>query len=79
MPRFFFDLQYDGEPPTRDEEGAMLNDMDEAQIEAAASLTDLSREMIRSGKATNSLAVTVRDTEGPVLQARLNFEAKRVS
>ena len=53
MPRFFFDLKFDGESPTDDEEGLVLPDLEAAQVEASLALTDLSREMVSSGKSTN--------------------------
>lgn len=79
MPRFFFDLKFDGESPTHDEEGLVMSDLEAAQIEARRALTDLSREIVQSGKLTNSLAVIVRDDSGPALQATLNFEMKRLN
>lgn len=79
MPRFFFDLKFDGESPTDDEEGLVLPDLEAAQVEASLALTDLSREMVSSGKPTNSLAVIIRDDTGPVLQATLNYEMKRLN
>ena len=79
MPRFFFDLKFDGESPTHDEEGLVMSDLEAAQIEATRALTDLSREMVQSGKLTNSFAVIVRDDNGPALQATLNFEMKRLN
>jgi hypothetical protein len=79
VPRFFFDLKFDGEGPTDDEEGLVMPDLEAAQVEASYALTDLSKEMVLSGKTTNSLAVIVRDDSGPVLQATLNFEMKRLN
>jgi hypothetical protein len=79
MRRFFFDLKYDGERPTDDEEGMIMPDLESAQVEATRALTDLSKEMVLSGKVTNSLAVIIRDDSGPVLQATLNFEMKRLN
>jgi hypothetical protein len=79
VPRFFFDLKFDGERPTDDEEGLVMPDLEAAQVEASRALTDLSKEMVLSGKTTNSLAVIIRDDAGPVLQATLNFEMKRLN
>ncbi|MBR1157100.1 DUF6894 family protein [Bradyrhizobium sp. JYMT SZCCT0428] len=79
MTRFFFDLKFDGESPSTDEEGIVMPGLDEARMEATRSLTDLSKEMVLSGKLTNSLAVIIRDDSGPVLQATLNFEMKRLN
>ena len=79
VPRFFFDLKFDGERPTADEEGLVMPDLQAAQVEASRALTDLSREMVLSGKITNSLAVIIRDDAGPILQATLNFEMKRLN
>jgi hypothetical protein len=79
MRRFFFDLKYDGERATDDEEGMIMPDLESAQVEATRALTDLSKEVVLSGKVTNSLAVIIRDDSGPVLQATLNFEMKRLN
>jgi len=79
MRRFFFDLKYDGERPTDDEEGMIMPDLESAQVEATRALTDLSKAIVLSGKLTNSLAVIIRDDSGPVLQATLNFEMKRLN
>ena len=79
VPRFFFDLKFDGEMPTNDEEGLVMPDLETARVEASRALSDLSREMVLSGKITNSLAVIIRDDAGPVLQATLNFEMKRLN
>lgn len=79
MPRFFFDLKFDGERPTYDEEGLVLRNADDALVEATRALTDLSKEMVDGGKITNRLAVIVRDEVGPILQASLLFELKRLS
>jgi hypothetical protein len=67
MPRFFFDLTFDGENSTRDEEGSLLADLTMAQVEATRALADLAKGVIRSGDATNSLAVIVRDSPGGAL------------
>jgi hypothetical protein len=79
MRRFFFDLKYDGERPTDDEEGMIMPDLESAQVEATRALTDLSKEMVLRGKVTHSLAVIIRDDSGPVLQATLNFEMNRLN
>ena len=79
MKRFYFDLECDGEEPTHDEDGDVLPDLDAAQVEAAGALRDFSRELLRGGKPRNSLAVIVRDDNGPVLRATLNFEIKRLN
>jgi hypothetical protein len=42
MPRYHFDLR-DGDAFAEDEEGVELSDIESAQIEAAGSLSDMSR------------------------------------
>jgi len=79
MRLYFFDLKFDGESPTDDEEGVVMPHLESAQVEASLALADLSKEMVLSGKPANSLAVIVRDDTGPVLQATLSFEMKRLN
>lgn len=78
MPRYYFDLKFDGEEPSRDEEGMELKDAEAAQIEATRTLYDFSREIIHSKKHLQTLTVIVRDVNGTVLSAEINFQHKRL-
>lgn len=49
MVRYFFDLKFDGEDPTHDEEGGLFASLAMAQLEATRALSDLSKEMVQSG------------------------------
>ena len=79
MQRYYFDLQFDDEPPSQDEEGTLLPGVEAAQLEAARSLSDFSRQIVGDNKHLSTLAIHVRDDAGPVLIAALRFEIKRLS
>jgi hypothetical protein len=79
MPRFFFDLKFDGERATSDDDGLVLPDLESAQKEAAGALTELSKDAVLSGRPIKPATVIVRDEAGPLLQATLNFEMKRLN
>jgi hypothetical protein len=79
MQRFFFDLQFDDEKPSEDEEGTLLPDVEAAQLEAARSLSDFSRAIVDDQERLRKLAIHVRDDSGPVLVAVLRFEIKRLT
>ena len=77
--RFYFDLKFDAEEPSSDEQGTDLEDVEAAQIEAARTLCDFSRELIGRGRNPKALAVIIRDEGGPILEARLSFQLKRLN
>ena len=79
MPRFYFDLKLGDEGPTLDEEGLILPNPEAAKIEATRALSDLSKEMVEAGQINNSLAVIIRDENGPILQASLDYTLKRLN
>jgi len=79
MQRFYFDLQFDDEKPSEDEEGALLPDVEAAQLEAARSLSDFSRTIVDDKERLHKLTIHVRDDSGPVLVAVLRFEIKRLT
>ena len=79
MPQYYFDLKFDGESPSHDEEGTVLADVPAAEIEAVMTLCDFTKEMVRSGRDLTSLTILIRDDTGPVIEAVLNFEMKRLS
>jgi hypothetical protein len=79
MIRYFFDLKVDGEDPTYDEEGTLHPNLAMAQVEATRTLGDLFKEMMmQSGRDANSLAVIIRDGNGPLLQATVHFAMTRL-
>ena len=79
MQHFFFDLQFDDEKPSEDEEGTLLPDVEAAQLEATRSLSDFSRAIVDDKERLRKLAIHVRDDSGPVLVAVLRFEIKRLT
>jgi hypothetical protein len=79
MPRYYFDLKFDAESPSHDEEGTMLADIPAAEIEAVRALCDFTKEAVSSEQDLTSLAIIVRDVTGPVFEAVLNFEMKRLN
>ena len=66
MACYFFDIR-DGEAFAPDEVGMILPNIESAQEEAARSLGDLAREMVR-GRPFRQVAIEVRDPNGPVLE-----------
>jgi hypothetical protein len=56
MQRFFFDLQFDDEKPSEDEEGTLLPDVEAAQLEAARSLSDFSRAIVDDKERLHKLS-----------------------
>jgi hypothetical protein len=79
MQRFFFDLQFDDEKPSEDEEGTLLPDVEAAQLEAARSLSDFSRNIVDSKRPLGKLTIHARNDSGPVLAAVLPFEIVRLT
>jgi hypothetical protein len=79
MQRFYFDLQFDDEKPSEDEEGALLPDVEAAQLEAARSLSDFSRTIVDDKQPLGKLTIHVRNDSGPVLAAVLRVEIKRLT
>jgi hypothetical protein len=77
--RYFFDF-HEGDEVTLDEEGMELVTIDRVLEEAARSLADIARdhtlEHARSGVPL-SMAIQVRDEQGPVLQATFIFSVNR--
>jgi hypothetical protein len=74
MPRYYFHIR-DGEEFVKDEEGIELEDIAEAQMEAAATLADVSKEFpLRSPQPLGfSLSIEVRDANGPLFEAAFRF------
>ncbi|MCK1387335.1 hypothetical protein [Bradyrhizobium sp. 21] len=80
MPRYYFDLR-DEQGVARDEEGLVLASARAVQAEAAKSVADMARDAILAaplsdGKQSQSMAIDVRDADGPVMQVTLSFEVE---
>jgi hypothetical protein len=73
MPRFFFATR-DDDFVREDHEGLDFPDLEAVKVEAAKALAELARDVI-PGSLKRELAVEVRDELGPILKARLTFEA----
>jgi len=65
--RFYFDIR-DGELLAIDEEGMDLSSQRAAEIEAALSLADVTKQL-EPFASSEDLAIEVRDAGGPVLKA----------
>jgi hypothetical protein len=79
--RYFFDLR-EGDQVALDDEGIDFPSVELAQQEATLSLANLARDLVltngRNG-ITQSMAVNVRDKNGPVLKAEFAFEIGRAN
>lgn len=73
MPLYFFDTRED-DTFIEDDIGLHYPDLDAAKLEAGRALAELARDVI-PGSLKRELAVEVRDQFGPVLAARMTFEA----
>ena len=79
MSAYYFDLRVLDEV-SADEEGTDLASMSDAQDEAAYNLADLLRQQMRSTDGSpfaQYLVVEVRDSSGPLFEAKFSFETKR--
>jgi hypothetical protein len=81
MPRYYFDLR-DGDELAVDEEGVELRDIDLVQEEAARSLADMARDVVRrpahDRNLSHQLAIEVRDDHGPVMQVKFTFAVEKL-
>ena len=73
MPLYFFDTRH-GDKLSQDDLGINLPSLEAVQLEAAMSLTELVRGLV-AGSLRRELVIEVRDALGPVLTARMRFEA----
>lgn len=81
MTRYYFDLR-DEQGVMTDEEGMELPTVQAVQEEAAQSLADMARDEMRKelGQDRNhhrSMAVEVRDDDGPLMTVKFTFEIDR--
>ena len=78
MPRYFFDT-YDGEAFIRDEDGLVLEDLQQARDEAVLALPDIARETLPDGDRRDYV-VEVRDEAGrKVWRATLSLVVERLT
>ena len=75
MHRYFFDIRV-GDDLADDEEGVDLPNVDAVQKEALRVLADMARDLIQFPA---SMAVEVRDDDGPVMRARVVFDIQRTN
>jgi hypothetical protein len=73
VPFCFFDTR-DNDLFMEDDVGLELPDLEAVKVEAAKALAELARDVI-PGSLKRELAVEVRDELGPILVARMTFEA----
>ncbi|HEX8644748.1 MAG TPA: hypothetical protein VF702_12635 [Allosphingosinicella sp.] len=74
MPRYYFDTR-DDDDFVEDEFGIDYPDLEAVAAEAARSLAELARDVL-PGSLKRVLMAEVRDGRGPVLRARMTFEAR---
>ena len=73
MRRYFFDTR-DNDAFIEDDLGVEYPDLEVVKAEAARALAELARDVL-PGSTRRELAIEVRDEDGPVLVARMVFEA----
>lgn len=76
MPRYYFDL-HDDKGVALDEEGLELASDRAVQAEAAKSVADMARDAMLSAPPSGgrkTMAIEVRDGNGPVMQVKFWFE-----
>lgn len=73
MALYFFDTR-DNDDFIDDDVGLDFPDLEVVKVEAAKGLSELARDVV-PGSLKRELAVEVRDELGPVLRARMIFEA----
>ena len=79
MPHYFFDLR-DGDHFIPDEEGLELSSLGKVQEEAARSLADFARDRVQRSHdgVGHSMAIDVRDGDGPLLQLKFSVDVNRL-
>jgi hypothetical protein len=66
MPRFYFDVD-DGQLLARDDQGSDLPDLAAAERQASEALGDIAHDVLRSGTAMGTIAVSIRNSTGEEL------------
>lgn len=79
MARFYFDLR-DGDAFVADDEGVELLDIANAQIEAAETLSDMTRDLMtrEPDAAGHPMSIEVRDSKGPRFLLAFAFARSRI-
>ncbi len=79
MPRYYFDIR-DGDALIKDDEGTVLLDIADAQIEAAHLLADMTVElsMRAADLSGHAMSVEVRDTAGPAFSVGFAFSKEQI-
>lgn len=78
MPRFYFDIEDEGHL-TKDEEGLLMSDHEEARSQAIGVLPDIARDVLPDGNS-RSFVATVRDEAGQhIFRATLTLHATWLS
>jgi len=77
MPRYYLDIR-EGGGFAEDEDGIELEDIAQAQIEAAALFADISKEFATNNSSSlgHVLSIEVRDSSGPVFEVAFRFVAR---
>jgi hypothetical protein len=70
---YFFDTR-DNDEFVHDDVGVECSGLEAVKMEAARGLAELARDVL-PGSSRRELAIEVRDDQGPVLIARMTFEA----
>ena len=83
MRRYYFDLR-DDIGLVVDEEGMELGDIHTVREEAARSLSDMTRDAVRTSPGAQAgtlsrMAIEVRDDTGPVMHVRFTFEINKTN
>ena len=73
MPLYFFDSR-DNDDFIEDELGIEYPNLEAVKVEAARALAELARDVL-PGSLKRVLKIEVRDSDGPVLEAVMTFEA----
>jgi hypothetical protein len=79
MPRYYFDVRT-GDALSIDRDGYELSTVESVQNEAALSLIEMSKHMMRDRAddvGNHRMAVEVRSETGPVLQATFSVEVEK--
>jgi hypothetical protein len=75
MRRYYFDMRV-GDDLGEDNEGVELRGLEAVQKEGLRVLADMARDLI---ELPASMAVEVRDDDGPVMRARVAFDIHRTN
>ncbi|WP_377830328.1 DUF6894 family protein [Bradyrhizobium lupini] len=76
MPRYFFDTR-DNDLLMPDEVGVEIPTLEAVKRHASAAMADFAKDVL-PGAVVRTLAIEVRDDEGPVLRVLLRFEIEHI-